>query len=173
MEKFNTNDEDFVLNWIRKVHCPIDITPKIYAQMIKNIAYKKLLPFMMSPDFIWLAMPDCLRIGISIPSLWRASTSALIKKINDLCFSLPTQRLISKDSFFNDEESTPDSIYIKSLLLCSNNQPYLIALIDSVSIYFETIQIHVDLTTQFSSGDTRDLLRFIIFISEIIYLNLI
>lgn len=45
----NINDEDFTLNWIRKVHCPTDITPKIYAQMIKNVAYKKLLPFMMSP----------------------------------------------------------------------------------------------------------------------------
>jgi hypothetical protein len=45
----NSNDEDFILSWIRKVHCPLDITPKIYAQMLKNVAYKKLLPFMMSP----------------------------------------------------------------------------------------------------------------------------
>jgi hypothetical protein len=118
-------------------------------------------------------MPDCLLLGIKIPSLWRASTGALIKKINDLCFSLPTQRLISNEINFNDDESTPDSIYIKSLLLCSDNQPYLIALIDSISIYFDTIQNHIDLTCQFSSGDIRDLLRFIIFISEIIYLNII
>lgn len=45
---WNSQDEDLILNWIRKVHCPVDITPKIYAQMIKNVAYKKLLPFMMS-----------------------------------------------------------------------------------------------------------------------------
>jgi hypothetical protein len=44
----NSHDEDFILNWIRKVRCPADITPKIYAQMLKNVAYKKLLPFMMS-----------------------------------------------------------------------------------------------------------------------------
>jgi hypothetical protein len=118
-------------------------------------------------------MPDCLTLGINIPSLWRASTSALIKKINDLCFSLPTQRLISNDINFHDEESTPDSIYIKSLLSCSANQPYLIALIDSITIYFETIQNNEKLTCQFSAGDSRDLLRFIIFISEIIYLNLL
>jgi hypothetical protein len=118
-------------------------------------------------------MPDCLILGITIPSLWRASTSALIKKINDLCFSLPTQRLISNENNLNDDESTPDSIYIKSLLSCSSKQPYLIALIDSISIYFDTIQDHVDLTCQFSSGDIRDLLRFIIFVSEIIYLNII
>jgi hypothetical protein len=48
-QNLNSNDEDFVLNWIRRVHCPEDITPKIYAQMIKIVAYKKLLPFMMSP----------------------------------------------------------------------------------------------------------------------------
>ncbi|CAF3995195.1 unnamed protein product, partial [Rotaria sp. Silwood1] len=58
------------------------------------------------------------------------------------------------------------------LLSCSNNQPYLIALIDSISIYFDTIQNHIELTCQFSTGDTRDLLRFIIFISEFIYINL-
>lgn len=45
----NSNDEDFILNWIKHVHCPIDVTPKVYAQMLKNVAYKKLLPFMMSP----------------------------------------------------------------------------------------------------------------------------
>ncbi|CAF2887601.1 unnamed protein product [Rotaria sp. Silwood2] len=117
-------------------------------------------------------MPHCLILGINIPSLWRASTSALIKKINDLCFSLPTQRLISNEINLNDDESTPDIIYIKSLLSCYNNQPYLIALIDSISIYFDTIQNNVELTCQFSSGDIRDLLRFIIFISEIIYLNI-
>lgn len=44
----NSHDEDFILNWIRKVHCPMDITAKIYAQMIKTVTYKKLLPFMMS-----------------------------------------------------------------------------------------------------------------------------
>jgi hypothetical protein len=48
-KNLNSNDEDFILNWIRTVHCPIDITPKIYAQMLKNVVYKKLLPFMMSP----------------------------------------------------------------------------------------------------------------------------
>jgi len=48
-KNLNSNDEDFILSWIRKVHCPIDITPKIYAQMLKNVVYKKLLPFMMSP----------------------------------------------------------------------------------------------------------------------------
>ncbi|CAF3660224.1 unnamed protein product [Rotaria sp. Silwood1] len=117
-------------------------------------------------------MPHCLVLGINIPSLWRASTGALIKKINDLCFSLPTQRLISNEINLNDDETTPDTIYIKSLLSCSNNQPYLIALIDSISIYFDTIQNHIELTCQFSTGDTRDLLRFIIFISEFIYINL-
>ena len=45
----NIHDEDFILNWIRKVHCPTEITPKMYAEMLKNVAYKKLLPFMMSP----------------------------------------------------------------------------------------------------------------------------
>jgi hypothetical protein len=117
-------------------------------------------------------MPHCLVLGINIPSLWRASTSALIKKINDLCFSLPTQRLISTEINPIDDESTPDSIYIKSLVSCVDNQPYLIALIDSIYVYFETIQHHTELTCQFSSGDTRDLLRFIIFISEIIYINI-
>lgn len=118
-------------------------------------------------------MPDCLTLGVNIPSFWRASTGALIKKINDLCFSLPTQRLISNDVDFHDDESTPDSIYIKSLLICSNNPRYLIALLDSITIYFQTIQIHTDLTCSFSSGDIRDLLRFLIFIAEIIYLNIL
>jgi hypothetical protein len=117
-------------------------------------------------------MPHCLVLGINIPSLWRASTSALTKKINDLCFSLPAQRLISNEINLNDEESTPDTLYIKSLLSCSTNQPYLIALIDSIYIYFETIENHGNLTCQFSSGDTRDLLRFLIFIAEIIYINI-
>lgn len=97
----------------------------------------------------------------------------MIKKINDLCFSLPTQRLISNDIHFHDEESTPDSIYIKSLLSSATDSRYLIALLDSISIYFETIQIHSDLTCPFSSGDTRDLSRFLIFIAEIIYLNIL
>ncbi|CAF4894427.1 unnamed protein product [Rotaria sp. Silwood1] len=113
-----------------------------------------------------------LYLIFNILSLCRASTGALIKKINDLCFSLPTQRLISNEINLNDDETTPDTIYIKSLLSCSNNQPYLIALIDSISIYFDTIQNHIELTCQFSTGDTRDLLRFIIFISEFIYINL-
>ena len=117
-------------------------------------------------------MPHCLLLGINIPSLWRASTSALIKKINDLCFSLPTQRLISIEINLNDEESTPDTLYIKSLLSCSATQPYLIALIDSIFIYFETIENYPNLICQFSAGDIRDLLRFIIFIAEIIYLNI-
>ncbi|CAF0974531.1 unnamed protein product [Rotaria sp. Silwood1] len=54
----------------------------------------------------------------------------------------------------------------------SNNQPYLIAFIDSISIYFDTIQNYVELTCQFSTGDVHDLLCFIIFISEIIYINI-
>ena len=48
-KNLNSNDEDFILDWIKKVHCPMDITAKIYAQMIKNVTYRKLLPFMMSP----------------------------------------------------------------------------------------------------------------------------
>ncbi|CAF1277551.1 unnamed protein product [Adineta ricciae] len=168
----NINDEDFILNWIRNVHCPLDVTPKIYAQMLKNVVYKKLLPFMMSPDFAWLSMPHCLVLGTSIPSLWRASTSALIKKINDLCFSLPAQRLIPSEANLNDEESTPDSMYIKSLVACSENQPYLTALVDAIYVYFETIESRPELTSQFSSGDTRDLLRFLIFISEVIYIKI-
>lgn len=118
-------------------------------------------------------MPHCLLLGINIPSLWRASTSALTKKINDLCFSLPTQRLIPNEISLNDEESTPDSLYIKSLISCSENRPYLTALIDSISIYFDTIQTNTQLTCQFSSADARDLLRFIIFISEIIHINIL
>jgi hypothetical protein len=43
------HDEDFILNWIKHVQCPSDITPNIYAQMLKTVTYKKLLPFMMSP----------------------------------------------------------------------------------------------------------------------------
>jgi len=39
-------------------------------------------------------------------------------------------------------------------------------------MYFDTIQNHVELTFQFSKGDIRDLLHFIIFISEIIYKNI-
>ncbi|CAF5055854.1 unnamed protein product [Rotaria sp. Silwood1] len=54
----------------------------------------------------------------------------------------------------------------------SNNQPYPIAFIDSLSIYFDKIQNHVELTCQFSTGDIHDLLRFKIFISEIIYINI-
>ncbi|CAF1368021.1 unnamed protein product [Rotaria sp. Silwood1] len=54
----------------------------------------------------------------------------------------------------------------------SNNQPYSIAFIDSISIYFDKIQNYVELTCQFSTGDIHDLLRFIIFISEIIYINI-
>ncbi|CAF1465667.1 unnamed protein product [Rotaria sp. Silwood1] len=54
----------------------------------------------------------------------------------------------------------------------SNNQPYSIVFIDSISIYFDKIQNHVELTCQFSTGDIHDLLRFIIFISEIIYINI-
>ena len=117
-------------------------------------------------------MPHCLVLGINISSLWRASTSALVKKINDLCFSLPSQRLIPNEINVNEDESTPDSIYIKSLLECYDSQPCLIALINSISIYFDTIQTYTNLTCQFSSGDARDLLRFIIFISEIIYIKI-
>ena len=69
-------------------------------------------------------------------------------------------------------ETTPNTIYVKSLLSCSNNQIYSIALIDSISMYFDRIQNHVELTFQFSKGDIRDLLHFIIFISEIIYKNI-
>ena len=117
-------------------------------------------------------MPHCLLLGVNIPSLWRASTSALVKKINDLCFSLPKQRLIATEVNLNDDESTPDSLYIKSLLACADSQPYLIALVDSISTYFDTVERHTELRCQFSSGDTRDLLRFLIFISEIVYVNL-
>ncbi|CAF2514836.1 unnamed protein product [Rotaria sp. Silwood2] len=85
---------------------------------------------------------------------------------------LSTQRLISNETNLNDVETTPNTIYVKSLLSCSNNQPYSIALIDSISIYFDTIRNHVELTCQFSKGDIRDLLRFIIIISEIIYINI-
>ncbi|CAF3963032.1 unnamed protein product [Rotaria sp. Silwood1] len=53
-----------------------------------------------------------------------------------------------------------------------NNQPYSITFIDSISIYFDKVQNHVELTCQFSTGDIRDLLRFIILISEIIYINI-
>lgn len=49
LQALNTRDEDFILNWIRKVQCPLDITPKMYAQMLRVVTYKKLLPFMMSP----------------------------------------------------------------------------------------------------------------------------
>ena len=49
LQSLNTRDEDFILNWIRKVQCPLDITPKMYAEMLKVVTYKKLLPFMMSP----------------------------------------------------------------------------------------------------------------------------
>ncbi|CAF1345438.1 unnamed protein product, partial [Rotaria sp. Silwood1] len=101
-------------------------------------------------DFVWLSMPHCLILGINISSLWRASTGTLIKKINDLYFSLPTQRLISNKINLNDVETTPDTIYIKTLLSCSNNQPYLIALIDYISIYFDTMQNHVELGCQSS-----------------------
>ncbi|CAF4235076.1 unnamed protein product, partial [Rotaria sordida] len=53
-----------------------------------------------------------------------------------------------------------------------NNQSYSIALIDSISIYFDKIQNHVELTCQFSTDNIHDLLCFIIFISEIIYINI-
>ncbi|CAF4702551.1 unnamed protein product [Rotaria sp. Silwood2] len=81
---------------------------------------------------------------------------------------LSTQRLISNEVNLNDVEATPHTIYVKSLLSCSNNQPYSIALIDSMSMYFDRIRNHVKLLCQFSTTDIRDLLRFIIFISEII-----
>jgi hypothetical protein len=119
-------------------------------------------------------MPYCLRLGINTPSLWRASTSALVKKINDLCFALPTQRLISDEiDPPNDDDSTPNSIYIKSLLTCAEQQTNLVDLIDSISIYFETIEKKSDLACQFSTGDTRDLLRSIIFMCELIYIYLV
>ncbi|CAF5029127.1 unnamed protein product, partial [Rotaria sp. Silwood1] len=35
-------NEDF-----NNLNCPMDITQKIDAQMLKNVTYKKLLPFMM------------------------------------------------------------------------------------------------------------------------------
>ncbi|CAF4723320.1 unnamed protein product [Rotaria sp. Silwood2] len=74
---------------------------------------------------------------------------------------LSTQQLISN-------ETTPHTIYVKSLLSCSNNQPYSIALIDSISMYFDRIRNPVKLLCQFSTTDIHDLLRFIMFISEII-----
>ena len=92
-------------------------------------------------------MPHYLILDIHIPSLWCASTGALIrKKINDLYFSLPTQHWILNKINLNDVETIFDTIYIKNVLSCSNNQPYLVALIDSISIYFDTIQHHVELT---------------------------
>jgi hypothetical protein len=118
-------------------------------------------------------MPHCLVLGMDISPLWRASTSALVKKINDLCFSLPTQRLITDTVDLHDEDSTPDTIYIKSLLTCAEQQPYLIALIDSLTVYFDTVEQHRALACQLSSGDTRDLLRLIIFVSEMIYVELV
>ena len=39
-------------------------------------------------------------------------------------------------------------------------------------MYFDKIQNHVELTCQFSTDNIHDLLRFIIFISEIIYINI-
>ena len=118
-------------------------------------------------------MPHCLVLGMNISPLWRASTSALVKKINDLCFSLPTQRLVTDAVDLHDDDSTPDTIYVKSLLACAEQQPYLIALIDSLTIYFDTVEQHPDLVCQLSPGDARDLLRLIIFVSEIIYINLV
>lgn len=169
----NSEDEDFVLQWIRKFQCPLDLTPKIYAETLKSVSYKKLLPFMMSPDFVWWSMPHCLQLARTLPSFWRASTSALVKKINDLCFSLPTQRFFSDDVDLHEDDSTPDSIYIKSLDHCAEEQPYLTALLDSISMYFEIIERQVDLTYPYSGTDTADILRFIIFASEIIYIRLV
>ncbi|CAF3675961.1 unnamed protein product [Rotaria sp. Silwood1] len=84
---------------------------------------------------------------------------------------LSTERLISNETNQNDVETTPNTIYEKSLLSCSNNQPYSITCIDSISMYFDKIQNYVELTCQFSTGDIHDLLRFIIFILEKIYIN--
>ncbi|CAF2597704.1 unnamed protein product [Rotaria sp. Silwood2] len=67
---------------------------------------------------------------------------------------LSTQRLISNEVNLNDVEATPHTIYVKSLLSCSNNQPYSIALIDSMSMYFDRIRNHVKLLC------TRDLLSY-------------
>ena len=89
-------------------------------------------------------MSHYLILGIHIPSLWCASTGALIKK-NDLYFSLPTQRWILNKINLNYVETIFDTIYIKNLLSCSNNQPYLVALIDSISIYFYRIENHIEL----------------------------
>ncbi|CAF5141979.1 unnamed protein product [Rotaria sp. Silwood1] len=43
----------------------------------------------------------------------------------------------------------------------SNNEPYSIAFIDSLSIYFDTIQNYVELTCQFSTGDIHDKASFL------------
>ncbi|CAF4791832.1 unnamed protein product [Rotaria sp. Silwood2] len=65
---------------------------------------------------------------------------------------LSTQRLISNETNLNDIEIIPNTIYVKN----------------SMSMYFDRMQNHVKLICQFSTTDIRDLLRFIIFISELI-----
>ena len=112
-------------------------------------------------------MPFCLEIGANVLSLWRAATGALVKKISDLCFSLPTQRLLSIES-----ESAADSSYVKSLLTVAEEHPYFLALVDSIGIYFEIIKKNVDLICQWSTGDARDILRLIIFLSELISMKI-
>jgi len=77
-KNLNSNDEDFILNWIRKVHCPIDVTPKIYAQMIKNVVYKKLLPFMMSPVSYRILL-SCPEIYLQRNQAFRSSIIVLSK----------------------------------------------------------------------------------------------
>ena len=118
-------------------------------------------------------MAHCLWLGRNLLLLWSASRSAHVKKINHLCFSLSIQRLISDQIDLDEDDSTWDSIYIKSLRRCAHQQAYLQWLIDSISIYFQTIQQHHHLTCQLSLNDRRDLLSLIIFMSEIIYINLI
>ncbi|CAF0772812.1 unnamed protein product [Didymodactylos carnosus] len=190
-------NDDSVLNMLRNMTCPNDITAKMYATVLASINYKKLLPYMMSLDFIWTSMPYCLRLGFessvtlkntnqSLPdsppttpiptfnlsSLWRCSINAMIKKINDVCFSLPAQRLICSDR----SETTQDSLYMKSLSSLSeeniHTKTVLLPLCESLIVYFGYVNEHNELY-QLSVADGRDILRFIIFISETIYINLL
>src|ERR1700722_14012826 len=108
-------------------------------------------------------MGHCLTLGIDLPSLWRASTSALVKKINDLCFSLPSQRLISNELNIGDDDATPESLYMKRLISYIDSQSLsLIPLTEAIYTYFNIIRTQPNLTCQLLPGDSRDILRFII-----------
>ncbi|CAF0989463.1 unnamed protein product [Didymodactylos carnosus] len=196
----NTINDDSLLNMLRHMKCPNDITAKMYATVLASITYKNLLPYMMSLDFIWASMPYCLKLGFessivvnntnppspdstttqtstqtptfNLSSLWRCSINAMVKKINDVCFSLPAQRLICCDC----SETTQDSLYMKSLSSLSEENVHiktvLLPLCESLIVYFEYINEY-SILHQLSSTDGRDILRFIIFVSETIYINLL